>query len=95
MALADAAIQSSRIGAAKTPLLEDDIHGDLHFGDERPELARRLEISIMPRTLFSNGERYRSSLRLSAGHPWNQRTEQAIATLGRLAGALPPTQSSP
>ncbi len=51
--------------------------------------ARAVDISIMPGTLFSNGDRYRSFLRLSAGHTWDQRTEQAIATLGTLAEELP------
>jgi DNA-binding transcriptional MocR family regulator len=53
------------------------------------ELARRAmnvhRISIAPGCIFSaNGKQYRNCLRLSCGHPWTDRFEEAIKTLGKL-----------
>jgi len=44
-------------------------------------------ISLAPGSLFTNGRRFRSCLRLAAGEPWTERHEQAIARLGELAGS--------
>jgi len=52
------------------------------------EQAREAGVSVMPGTLFSSSGRFRSFLRLSAGHLWDRRSELAIATLGRLAHGL-------
>ena len=40
-------------------------------------------ISIMPGHVFSPSGRYRNFLRLSFGHPWEPRTEEALSWLGR------------
>ncbi len=42
-------------------------------------------INIAPGPLFSVRDRYRNCLRINCGLPWNERIEQALATLGRLA----------
>ncbi len=42
-------------------------------------------ISVAPGAVFSPGNRFRHFLRLSYGHPWGERMENAIDTLGRLA----------
>jgi DNA-binding transcriptional MocR family regulator len=42
------------------------------------------QISVMPGSMFSNHGGYRNCLRLNFGHPWSERAENAIATLGRL-----------
>lgn len=48
--------------------------------------ALRQGISIAPGHIFSARGRHGNFLRLSCGHPWNARMEQAVETLGRLAG---------
>ncbi|HWO40314.1 MAG TPA: PLP-dependent aminotransferase family protein [Candidatus Eisenbacteria bacterium] len=48
--------------------------------------ALREKISIIPGCLFSAKKRYQNFIRLSCGHPWSDRLEQALITLGRLAG---------
>ena len=40
-------------------------------------------ISIAPGQIFSPSNRYRNCLRLSYGHPWTERTENAIRWLGQ------------
>ena len=45
-------------------------------------------ISIVPGSIFTAGERYRNFTRLSYGHPWSERIEKGISTLGRLAYAM-------
>lgn len=52
----------------------------------RKALAEK--ISIAPGPLFSAKQRYPNFIRLSCGHPWSAELEQALATLGRLAGAM-------
>ncbi|MEM7706282.1 MAG: PLP-dependent aminotransferase family protein [Pseudomonadota bacterium] len=42
-------------------------------------------ISVAPGAVFSPGNRYRHFVRLSFGHPWGERLEQAVRTLGQLA----------
>ncbi|WP_413193436.1 PLP-dependent aminotransferase family protein [Pararobbsia alpina] len=46
-------------------------------------------ITVGAGTLFSRSERYSSFIRLNYSYAWSANTEQAIRTLGRLAGALP------
>jgi DNA-binding transcriptional MocR family regulator len=48
----------------------------------RAALARG--ISIAPGPMFSARNEHRNCVRLNYGHPWTERTSQAIATLGRL-----------
>ena len=51
----------------------------------REALARG--ISVAPGPIFSPRRKFGNCLRLNHGHPWDERTAKAIATLGRLAGA--------
>ncbi|MGJ7511453.1 PLP-dependent aminotransferase family protein [Variovorax sp. GT1P44] len=51
------------------------------------EIFRRalaLGVGIAPGPIFSSNGEFANCLRLSFGHPWDVRSEQAIATLGRL-----------
>lgn len=41
-------------------------------------------ISLAPGPIFSASEKFRHCIRLSYGHPWDERSEQAIAQLGKL-----------
>ncbi|MFZ3118211.1 MAG: PLP-dependent aminotransferase family protein [Variovorax sp.] len=43
-------------------------------------------ISVAPGPIFSASRAFANCLRLNYGHAWDDRTEAAIATLGRLAG---------
>ena len=43
-------------------------------------------VSISPGPMFSARQRYRNHIRLNCGYPWSPRIEQAVRTLGRLAG---------
>ncbi len=45
-------------------------------------------ISIAPGAIFSPSERYANFIRLSYGHPWSERTEDALRWLGKRAGEL-------
>ncbi len=52
------------------------------------ELHRRalsLGISVAPGPMFSAQRSFRNFIRLNYGHPWTERSEAAMATLGRLA----------
>jgi DNA-binding transcriptional MocR family regulator len=49
--------------------------------------ALSLGISVAPGPMFSARREFRNCLRLNYGHPWDARTEAAIATLGRLIAA--------
>jgi DNA-binding transcriptional MocR family regulator len=42
-------------------------------------------ISVAPGPMFSAAPRYRNCLRISLGHPWNERAEKALREIGRLA----------
>jgi DNA-binding transcriptional MocR family regulator len=42
-------------------------------------------ISIAPGPMFSATQRYRNCLRVSVGHLWTERTEKALADVGRMA----------
>ena len=44
-----------------------------------------LGISIAPGPMFSASQRYRNCMRISLGHPWNERSEKALREIGRLA----------
>jgi DNA-binding transcriptional MocR family regulator len=58
-------------------------------GDSIALFEKLLErgISIAPGPMFSATQRYRNCLRVSVGHPWTERTEKALAEVGRLARA--------
>lgn len=45
-------------------------------------------ISIAPGQIFSPSNRYSNFVRLSYGHPWNERTEDAVRWLGQRVGEL-------
>ncbi len=47
--------------------------------------ALSLGISVAPGPMFSARQEFTNYLRLNYGHPWDERAEQAMATLGRLA----------
>jgi DNA-binding transcriptional MocR family regulator len=48
--------------------------------------ALEKKISIAPGPIFSAKEKYRNFIRLSCGQPWSDKLEQALVTLGQLAG---------
>lgn len=56
-------------------------------GDSIALFEKLLErgISIAPGPMFSASQRYRNCLRVSVGHPWTERTEKALAEVGKLA----------
>ena len=63
---------------------------ELAPGVDALELHRRalsLGISVAPGPMFSAQRSFRNFIRLNYGHPWDGRSESAIATLGRLAAA--------
>ncbi len=45
-------------------------------------------ITIAPGPIFSASQRYRNCMRLTCAQGWSERMEQALATLGRLAGKM-------
>ncbi|MGA8261217.1 MAG: PLP-dependent aminotransferase family protein, partial [Arenicellales bacterium] len=47
--------------------------------------AMERRIGVTPGSLFSSSGKYRNYLRLSAGHPWDPRIEEAVKTVGDLA----------
>jgi len=63
---------------------------ELASGVDALELHRRalsLGISVAPGPMFSAQRAFTHFVRLNYGHPWDARSEAAIATLGRLAAA--------
>jgi DNA-binding transcriptional MocR family regulator len=58
--------------------------------DSRALFDEALEqgICFAPGDVFSASRRFRNCLRLSAGHAWNDRIEDGVRRLGRLARAL-------
>jgi DNA-binding transcriptional MocR family regulator len=56
-------------------------------GEQLFQSALEQGVSITPGTLFSATRRFRNYIRVSAGAPWSDRLEQAVATLGALARA--------
>lgn len=51
-------------------------------------LAEKNNISILPGTLCSSTGQYDHCIRLCFGHPWNNRLEKGMSTLGRLVHSL-------
>jgi DNA-binding transcriptional MocR family regulator len=51
-------------------------------------LALSQGISVAPGPIFSAQRRFTNCVRLNYGHAWDARSEQAVATLGRLVNAL-------
>jgi len=49
----------------------------------RRALAKR--ISIVPGPLFSPKRQYSQCIRLNCGHPWTEKLEEGMITLGQLA----------
>jgi DNA-binding transcriptional MocR family regulator len=49
--------------------------------------ALSLGISVAPGPMFSAERRFQNCIRLNYGHPWDERTEAAMATLGRIVAA--------
>ena len=47
-------------------------------------------VSVAPGPIFSASGQFRNALRLNYGHPWDDRLEDAMRLLGRLAGSTPP-----
>ncbi|HEX5036171.1 MAG TPA: PLP-dependent aminotransferase family protein [bacterium] len=52
----------------------------------REALAKK--ISIAPGPIFSPKQKFRNCIRLNAGHPWSERFDAALRTLGELASNL-------
>lgn len=64
---------------------------ELPGGVDALELHRRalsLGISVAPGPMFSAQQTFKHFIRLNYGHPWSERSEAAIATLGRLTDSL-------
>ncbi len=62
---------------------------ELPKGVDSIELYRKAleeKISVAPGPIFSAKQKYQNFIRLSYGQPWSDRLEQALVTLGRLAG---------
>ena len=51
---------------------------------ELHERALAEKISIAPGPMFSAKQSFPNFIRLNCGHPWTERSEQAVATLGHL-----------
>lgn len=49
--------------------------------------ALSLGISVAPGPIFSASRAFTNCLRLNYGHAWDERADQALATLGRLVKA--------
>ena len=52
------------------------------------EIALEENISIAPGPMFSATQKYKNFIRLSCAQPWNDKLEQGLITLGRLAYSL-------
>ncbi|MNJ78949.1 hypothetical protein D3C77_768330 [compost metagenome] len=48
------------------------------------QLALAQGISLAPGPIFSATRRFRNCARLNHGHPWDARSEDAMALLGRM-----------
>jgi len=49
----------------------------------------RHRISVAPGSIFSaNGQNFRNCLRISCGYPWSAQIDEALKTIGRLAGSI-------
>ncbi len=49
--------------------------------------ARKHHISILPGIICSTSDKYKNYIRISCGHPWNEKLEKGIMTLGRIVSA--------
>jgi DNA-binding transcriptional MocR family regulator len=61
---------------------------ELPAGVSALELAERAlekKISITPGPLFSAKQRFSNFIRVSCGHPWSERLDRSVRTLGELA----------
>ncbi len=47
--------------------------------------AMEKNISVVPGPMFSAKRQYKQFIRLNCGHPWSERIEQGLITIGRLA----------
>jgi DNA-binding transcriptional MocR family regulator len=57
-------------------------------GVDSVELYRKAlekNVSIVPGPLFSPKQQYVQCIRLNCGHPWSERIEEGMITLGQLA----------
>ncbi len=52
------------------------------------EMAMLEKICIAPGPMFSATQGFRNFIRISCGHPWSDKVERAIGTLGRMVGKL-------
>ena len=50
--------------------------------------ALQHKIGVTPGSLFSATGKYKNFIRLCAGHPWSDTTENGVATLGNLVGQM-------
>ncbi len=57
--------------------------------------ALSLGISIAPGPMFSAQRSFTNCLRLNYGHAWNERSEAALASLGRLVSAYSDGRRAP
>ena len=89
----------------EVPLIEDDVYGELYFGNTYPRPAKAFDDaglvvhcgsfskSLAPGPIFSASGEYKNCIRLNYGLPM-ERIGPAIETLGRLAeiicGDTPP-----
>lgn len=55
-------------------------------GTELYRRARQQDINIAPGVMFSSSGKFENCVRLNAANPWSERIEDAIRTLGELAG---------
>lgn len=46
--------------------------------------ALKQRVSILPGLLFSNSNRFKNCIRINCGHPWRDKLEHGIATLGKI-----------
>lgn len=49
--------------------------------------AIHVGISVAPGPIFSARREFRNFIRLNCGHPWSERLDQSVATLGKLAAS--------
>ena len=65
-----------------------ELEANLNTAELAARAINQHRIAIAPGCIFSaNGENFRNCMRLSCGHPFSTRMEQAIRTLGTLAKA--------
>jgi DNA-binding transcriptional MocR family regulator len=60
-------------------------------GVDAMELYRRAlnkDVSVLPGPLFSPKGQYKRHIRLNCGHPWSERIDEAMITIGRIAARM-------